>query len=167
MTARAKALKVPFDVHGVKPTHQVAVKGACDLALSPDGETFAVANRTAVALFDRSAQRKGTIAVEAQHVAWSNDGTRIATLRTEWKDNDQTALIEVHSWPGGESVSKCELPHRGAVAHALCGASAPVLAFGADDARLYVRSANMRSDERKNVIGVLDLASGELGVHEL
>ena len=159
-------MKVPFDVRGVKPMQQVRVKGACDLALAPDAETFAVANRAAVALFDRSAQPKGTIAIEAQHIAWSNDGKHIATLRGEWNTNDQTAVIEVHTWPGGESIAKCELPHWGRVSHALCGAGAPVLAFGVDDARLYVRSANLQS-ERQNGIGVLDIASGKLAVHEL
>ena len=42
-----------------------------------------------------------------------------------------------------------------------------MLVFGEDDARLYVRSANMRLDERKNVIGVLDVARGKLTTHPL
>jgi len=168
MAARPKALKVPFDVHGVVPRHQVVVKGAIDLALSPDAETFAVASRDVpVALFDRSAQSIGALESGAEHIAWSNDGKRIATLRGEWKGNDTKAIIEVHTWPGKERVATCELPNWGTVSHALCGSGAPVLAFGPNDTHLYIRSANMRSDEGKNVLGVLDIAKNELATHSL
>jgi hypothetical protein len=165
---RQPKIKVPFDLApGVTPSAQVVLPKVSDLALSSTG-VLAIASANSTSFVDKDGVRleaRGTLSsTPARYVMWSDDGSRIATLDT-WR-NDQAAHLVVHDWSTGELLATGSVPNWGTVSHGTPGVGAPLMTFGADARRVYLRSTTMHP-MRGSAIGVLDVATGTFEHHAL
>src|SRR6185369_16633480 len=87
---KPKPIKTPFTVDPrLRATGQIVVETASTMDLASDG-TLAIAARTPVFMRDNATlPTPGDLAgAEAEHVAWSPDGSRIAIVGFEWIAND-------------------------------------------------------------------------------
>ena len=156
------AVKSPFALHpAVRARSNLPTLRAQDVVLSPDGAIALVIDGRAVRLFDtRRAEEIMTTAplcgAPAEHVAWSPEGDRVATIVRP--DNDG-GVLTIWAFPSGDVLHRVEVPRFGSFSHGMPGVTAPVLIFDDAGTTLFVRSTTDLKPEA-SALWRVDVATG-------